>query len=532
VLVELRDELETRGRTFRTTGDTEVVAHAFDEWGRRCFERFNGMWALAVYDPERQELTLSRDRFGVKPLYYHHNEDGLTFGSELKLLAPLVELGLDEQTAAEFIAEARIDHSTATLHPGVVQVEPGAFVVYDHAGATLKASSYWTLPDGDPRDDLPLEQAIEEFGALFNSAVDVRMRSDVPVGSLLSGGLDSTAIVTNLHSRGRFPDGGFRSFSAVYAETEFSERSYIEATAAQSDGLDARYLVIDPDRLTAELPEVIRAQDAPFRSLAVYCQWLLYRDIRASSPVVVLLNGQGSDEAFGGYTRHLYSLLGSHAIHGRLGDLARDAAWLHRNRGAGPGELLLNVAAGVMHGLRGARPSSHTLARPWLTQPLEVRADFRHRDPFENNLRSNLRYSALPEYLRYEDRNSMSASLETRLPFLDYRLVEWAATLPARLKIHRGESKRVVRRATAGYVPEAVRARTDKMGFTSPQERWQRDEPLAGWVRDGIDRLDLATVDGAELSSGYDRHVAHGGGDPFVWFRAACTGWWQELRAA
>jgi asparagine synthase (glutamine-hydrolysing) len=274
------------------------------------------------------------------------------------------------------------------------------------------------------------------------------------------------------------------------------------------------------------MADVIRAQDAPFRSVAVYCQRELYRTVRASSPVVVLLNGQGADECFGGYTAHYNALLASHLMHGRLVDFARDAAWVARHRDDPPRRLLENSAYRLWLALRNGGPvRRRKLERPWLTRDLGLSEPVQDRDPFEDQLRSNLLFSALPEYLRYEDRNSMASSLETRLPFLDYRLVEWAFTLPPQLKLVREESKRVVRRATAPYVPPEISGRTDKMGFTSPQELWQQGA-LESWVREGVERVDVGFADRDRLLAAY----ADGNGrDPFFWFRAACLGWWQEL---
>jgi asparagine synthase (glutamine-hydrolysing) len=258
----------------------------------------------------------------------------------------------------------------------------------------------------------------------------------------------------------------------------------------------------------------------------VYCQHALYRTVRAESPVVVLLNGQGADECFGGYTAHYHALLASHLMHGRLAQLARDGSWVARHRDASARTLLEHSAYRLWVALRSnGSVRRRTVERPWLARPLDVGDPVQARDPFEQELRSNLLFSALPEYLRYEDRNSMASSLETRLPFLDYRLVEWAFTLPPQLKLVREESKRVVRRATAPYVPPEISGRTDKMGFTSPQELWQQGA-LESWVREGVERVDVGFADRDRLLAAY----ADGNGrDPFFWFRAACLGWWQEL---
>jgi asparagine synthase (glutamine-hydrolysing) len=239
----------------------------------------------------------------------------------------------------------------------------------------------------------------------------------------------------------------------------------------------------------------------------------------------VLLNGQGADECFGGYTAHYHSLLASHLMHGRLPSLVRDATWLARHREVPVRAMLEHSGYRLSLALRNGSVRGRAIEHPFFSRQLEVSEPVYARDPFDDLLRSNLRFSALPEYLRYEDRNSMAASLETRLPFLDYRLVEWAFTLPPDLKLQRGETKRVVRRATAPYVPAEIRGRTDKMGFTSPQEVWQRGA-LESWVRDGVERVKLDLVRGDRLRAGYDGGAVD---DPFFWFRAACLGWWQEL---
>jgi asparagine synthase (glutamine-hydrolysing) len=522
---ELREELAALGHEFRTGTDTEVVLHAFAEWGTGCFARFNGMWALALYDAEAGRLVLSRDRFGVKPLLYSLSSAGLLLGSEPKFFRGLMPLHVNERAAAEYLAEARVDHREETFHEEILQLPPGHFGVYDVERNALRLSRYWELPR-DARRDAPLDDAISELTQLFDSAVDLRMRSDVPVGGLLSGGLDSTAIVRNLDHRGRLDSHGFHTFSAVYEEEAYSERRYVERAVAGRERLIPHYVTVGAEEVRDGLAAVIRAQDAPFRSVAVYCQHELYREVRASSPVVVLLNGQGADECFGGYTAHYHALLASHLMHGRLAGLARDASWVARHRGDPARRVLEHSAYRLWVALRSNGPvRRRTIEHPLLSRAFETGEPVQDRDPFENELRSNLLFSALPEYLRYEDRNSMASSLETRLPFLDYRLVEWAFTLPPPLKLARGETKRVVRRATAAYVPPEIVGRTDKMGFTSPQEVWQRGA-LEPWVREGVHHVNVSFADRDRLLAAY---AAGNGCDPFFWFRAACLGWWQEL---
>jgi asparagine synthase (glutamine-hydrolysing) len=522
---ELRTELAALGHGFESQTDTEVVLNAFVEWGPECFSRFNGMWALAIYDVETGALVLSRDRFGVKPLLYALTPDALLFASEPRFFRELLPLHINERAAAEFLVETRIDHRPETLHEEVFQLPPAHYGVYDAAQNRLDLTQFWSLPSPGSRD-VSMDEAVNEFSSLFDSAVDLRMRSDVPTGGLLSGGLDSSAVVRNLDHRGKLGNHDFQTFSAVYEEEAYSERRYVEQVVADSERVVPTYVCIGAEETRNRLGEVIRAQDAPFRSLAVYCQHMLYERIRAESPVVVLLNGQGSDECFGGYTAHYYALLASHAMHGRLGSLARDWRWLVRNRDTGGLATAESTAYRVWRVLRN-RGSVRTrkVKHPLLSRAFSAQEPVYSRDPFDDLLRFNLLFSALPEYLRYEDRTSMASSLETRLPFLDYRLVEWAFTLPHDLKLVREETKRVVRHATAPYVPAAITARTDKMGFTSPQEVWQRDV-LEPWIRDGVERLELGFVDRDALSAEYARS---GSDAPFFWFRMACFGLWQEL---
>ena len=524
---ELREELAGLGHRFESRTDTEVVLRAFAEWGPGCFARFNGMWALAIYDVESGALVLSRDRFGVKPLLYAQRPDELLFASEPKFFRELLPLHVNERAAAEFLVETRIDHRAETVHEELLQLPPGHYGVYDADGNELRLTQFWSLPRPGARK-VSMEEAIDEFNGLFDSAVDLRMRSDVPTGGLLSGGLDSTAVVRNLDHRGKLGDHDFETFSAVYEEEAYSERRYVECVVAESKRVAPHYVYIGAEETRDRIGDVIRSQDSPFRSVSVYCQHVLYERIRADSPVVVLLNGQGSDECFAGYTAHYYALLASHLMHGRLGSLLRDARWVVRNRDIAARTVLQLAAYRLWLAARSGRPArSRVVKHPWLSRSFPVAEPAYARDPFEDQLRFNLLFSALPEYLRYEDRTSMASSLETRLPFLDYRLVEWAFTLPHDLKLAREETKRVVRRATASYVPAEITARTDKMGFTSPQEAWQRDV-LEPWVREGIARVELSFVDRDALVARYARRNG-GEDDPFFWFRTACLGWWQEL---
>jgi asparagine synthase (glutamine-hydrolysing) len=527
---ELREELRRGGVHFRSQTDTEVALQAFIRWGEGCFSQFNGMWAMALYDSETRQLVLSRDRFGVKPLYYHLGEDGFLFASEVRFFRSLLKLNVDQRIAAEYVASCHLDHRPETLYREIRQLLPAHYAIYDCRGQELTLRRYWSLAHVQREDDGDYSAAVDRFNELFTSAVDLRMRSDVPVGCLLSGGLDSTSIVCNLGHRGRFGEGGFHFFSAVFREEAFSEKRYIDETQNVCPGLIPHFVTPDPGRLRDDLAGLMAVQEFPFRSLAVYSQNLLYRNVRETSPVVVLLNGQGGDELFGGYTGHYYSLILSALLHGRPGEALREGGWFVRNREGSAAALFLNLLKqAIIHllntGLHLPRPG----ANPLFTKGYRLKAPiFFHDDPFENELRANLCFSALPEYLRYEDRNSMAFALEARLPFLDYRLVEWAFSLPNDFKIHDGVNKRVVRDAVRPYATASVVSRQDKMGFVSPQELWQRTV-LSGLMTEVIrDARDMPFLDRKKLLRGFEGYLAGRDGDWAFWWRVFCYLYWLD----
>lgn len=473
---ELRDELIQYGFSFFSNTDTEVVLKAFIKWDVECISKFNGMWAFALYDVMNSRLILSRDRLGVKPLYYHFGKEQLLFSSEVRFFKPLITLNVDQGIAAEYIAYCHLDHRQDTFYEEIKQFPAACYAIYSHRDHSLSFHKFWSIDKIERNDAVNLQVATEEFDELFSSAIDLRMISDVPVGCLLSGGLDSTAIVCNLYNRGKFPTDGFHSFSADFHEKQFSEKKFIDQTVTKCDGLNAHFVYPDPNNIKDDFSELLRVQEFPLRSLSVYSQYLLYHFIRQNTPVVVLLNGQGSDELFGGYTSQYYSFILSNLFGRNFKEVINSSKWLINNRGESYSSMFTYMLKQCVKKLLiktgfDYQKYSHN---PYYINSCGRELVSFHKDPFENELRINLLYTSLPEYLRYEDRDSMGFSLESRLPFLDYRMVEWAFTLPAAAKIHNGVNKMIVRESVKAYTPQSVVERADKMGFVSPQELWQR----------------------------------------------------------
>jgi asparagine synthase (glutamine-hydrolysing) len=531
--VELRAELATRGHAFRGTGDTEVLLGAYREWGRDCVERLVGMWAFALLDTRAQTLLLSRDRFGIKPLYWAALGDGIAFASEIKaLLAAGVAREPDERAVRRYLLTGRTDETAGSFFAAVRQLPAAhdALVDLREPVRELRPRRYWEPPapsDGGraPRDDA------ERFAALLRDAVRVHARSDVPVGSCLSGGLDSSAVVCvaeELRRDDAIPSYAHRGVSYVPGDAALSERPYMAAVARHT-GIDVTYVEPSLEDVVAGVPAIVRQQDEPFGSASIVAQWFVFAAARREG-LKVMLDGQGADEYLAGYLGYLRTRAAELAARRRALALTRLAVGARRRTGGWPlggrEALGLALAGQSANGAAGEPPTAIELLAPalradvepsdWLVEP---------SDSLESTLRRHLTTLGLPALLRFEDRNSMAHSIEARVPFLDHRLVEYALRLPSASKLRGAETKSVLRRALAGTLPEEVRARRDKVGFRAePAVTWE----LAARRRDEL--LDTRSaheerwLDGAAL----DRLIARRGGAEaeFVLWRAVNLKLW------
>jgi len=445
--LELKKELEYLGYKFQSHSDTEVVLKAFIHWGNGCFNKFNGMWALAIYDRVENKVILSRDRFGVKPLYYSMQDRILLFASEMKFIKSFSpsNVKLNQQAARDYVERGLLSFSEQTFWEGIKELQPGHVLEFENGN--VKSSCYWQYrPVLISRDK---QETLEQFASLFEDSLRLRMRSDVEVGTLLSGGLDSNLIVCELFRSGAISKDKFKSFSAVFKEEQFSEKKYIDLTTAKVP-LQSHYIYPEAETFMADFSRVLHANEEPIRSMAVYSQFLIYQYIQKSTPVKVVLNGQGADELFGGYSNHYYIYFGELLKSGQWSKLLNEAERLHQNRGASYRDIAVS-----------------TLRRGW--RNLALGEDF-NTVTFQEILHRPLR-----EYLRYDDRNSMAFGVEARAPFLDYRLVEFAFSLEMKYKIDDFQNKKIERDYAQSLVPQDIVQRKDKMGFISPQERWQKE---------------------------------------------------------
>lgn len=465
--VELRRELEALGHRFVTRTDTEVILAAYQAWDVGCFSRFNGMWAMAIWDAQTGQLVLSRDRLGVKPLYFARSAGTLAFASEIKGVLAGVgrDARLNTRTAGAYLAHAVINHSGDTLFAGIESFPSGCYARIDPSRPELVVPQrYWQLT-AQP-STITSREAQERFRELFRSSVELRLRSDVPVGSCLSGGLDSSAIVCQMAALRTEP---VQTFTATFSDPRFDE-SHWATIVSDAVGANAQWSWPSEAGLLAELDNLVWHQDEPFFSASVYAQWSVMRQARAAG-VPVLLDGQGADETLLGYRKFYFYHLRDLMAAGEWSQAAREAAGLALNGDRGS----FRPMAAMRYLPSQWLPQGSMLADFMHEQVTDDAADFNQgvgRKSLQQRQHDDVTRLSLPALLRYEDRNSMAWSIESRVPFLDYRLVEFLYGLPADRKIGNGQSKLILRRALADLLPPPILARRDKMGFETPQTIW------------------------------------------------------------
>jgi len=496
--IELRAELEKVGYQFISHSDTEVILAAYDHWGVDCLTHFNGMWALVIFDRKAKRLFLARDRFGVKPLYYRISKFGVVFASEIKQFTALPDwrAKMNGQRVYDFLNWGITDHTDETLFAGVFQVRGGQAAVLDLTqmsmhrdrfivDAKLPVYSWYELSPQPFKGTI--EEAAQEFRAKLFDAVKLRLRADVPVGSCLSGGLDSSSIVciANQLLREQNVHSLQKTFSACADVARFDERKWIDIVV-NAMGVEAHYVYPPLSGLFDEAPLITWHQDEPFGSTSIYAQWNVFR-LAAQNNVKVMLDGQGADEQLAGYHGFFGPRLASlfRSLHWL--DLIREITTMRRLHGYHYGTVLAYLANSTLperikNPLR--RASGGVDASPaWLnvdklgclpTNPMIALGASSAKTVQALSI-AQLTASNLPMLLHWEDRDSMGHSIESRVPFLDYRLVEFVIGLPDEYKLSGGVTKRVLRDGMMGILPNEICERMDKMGFVTPEESWLRE---------------------------------------------------------
>jgi asparagine synthase (glutamine-hydrolysing) len=468
---ELRVELERKGHRFRAETDTEVILNAYLEWKEDCLGHFNGMWSFALWDQRIQRLFCARDRFGVKPFYYTLFDGCFYFGSEIKqiLHASGMPRVANARTVYHFLDRGLIDHSPETFFEDVRQL-PGGHCLTLELSASLSpvVQRYWELPL-EPLKRRSDMDSIEEFRSRFETAVRLRLRSDVPVGSCLSGGLDSSAVICEAQRVA--PDRRFQTFSACFEEPALDERDFISAVVKVTNGA-VHWTFPKQEGFWQNIEAFLYHQDEPVPSTNVYAQWCVMEEAKKQG-IPVLLGGQGADELLCGYQKYRYFYLW-HLFRARDSRFVHESSRWLRN-GTRSWWTISDASNYFPPLLRRTFSSIKRLCPSQFEKELrEPQLKLGAGKSLADRQKTDVMYTSLPALLHYEDRNSMAHSIETRLPFLDYQLAEFAINCPPDLKMRDGWSKWVLRQAVAGTLPEKVRLRKTKLGFDTPQAAWMR----------------------------------------------------------
>ena len=494
--VERREELARLGHGFTTSSDTEVLLAAYAAWGEQMLPRLRGMFALALVDKAQRRLLLARDPFGIKPLFLARTRDGLAVASEI---APLLEQsGVSRRSRAsvvlDYLVRGASDSGAHTFLADIDSLPPAHFAVVplDGPGLAIEPQRYWR-----PVYDASITSREEAVGLVrerFLDSVRVHLRADVPLGTMLSGGIDSSAIVAAVR-RQLGAAGVVHTFSFVSPGDPLDETGYIRLMAGVVNSIPHE-VTADAATFRADLDTLIRRQGEPFGSTSIYAQYRVAAAARAAG-IKVLLDGQGADELFAGYRFYLGARIAGLLAAGEPMRAARLLARVSRLPGVKlPSALYHTLASLDLPGLRGlaamaeARQGPQSLLLPrWRTTIVEAQYP-RDRQPRRHalldRLQASLETDVLPGLLRFEDRNTMAHSIEARVPFLDVPLAEVACRLAPELLVDdQGTTKSVLRQALRGLVPDAILDRRDKIGFATPEARWLRAS--AKWLHTEVE---------------------------------------------
>jgi asparagine synthase (glutamine-hydrolysing) len=492
--IEIRNELEILGYSFRSGTDTEVILSAYAEWGENCLNKFVGMFSFAIYQKDKKTLFLVRDRYGIKPLYYWVSPKGvLYFGSEIKQFTVCEgwEAKLNHQKAHDYLFYGLTDHTEETLFKGVFQLKPGHSSLIDFHDLKLKQGQKliqknWYKPS-TTKFEGSFEEAKEKFKKMFTSSIKLHLRSDVPVGFTLSGGLDSSSIVCTIDklNKDNALSSELHTFSSVNDNDLFSEKKWMDVVTSNINA-KSTYVYPDVDTLIKTLPDLIFHMDEPYQSQSAFLGYQVYQ-AAAKNNILVVLTGQGADEFLSGYGVFRKLRLQNLANKFQLAKLQVE----FDKKGFKIIPVLVSVLFNqLIHfplfGLRYRLVSKGAYFRKIRSLLSFKFLKFKPNHPLNNfdqfwhnhieNSNHQLFTNPLPRYLRWEDRNSMAHSIEARVPFLDHRLVEFCHSLPLEYLDEKDKSKKLLSESMEGILPKLIQDRKDKKGFITPEEDWVKNK--------------------------------------------------------
>ncbi len=503
--LEIRNELIALKYRFQSESDTEVILAAYQEWGAACLSKFNGMWSLAIWDKTEKRLFLARDRFGKKPLFYAFEGDTFIFASEMKAIMPFLK---EKKPSKDFhwcrhniyVYEA----TDKCLIEGIKRFPAGHYAYLDLKNKKLIFTKYWNLLDNLIEAPPQYKDQVEQFRELFIDACRIRMRADVPIGTSLSGGLDSSAVACTMAEVGR--RGGLQreqsdwqhAFVAVFPGTEIDETYYAQKVV-EHIGIKATYVDIDAQKGIDKLEEYLYLFEELYPTTPIP-MIETYKKVRENG-VVVTLDGHGADELLSGYSYDLYEAFFDAGFEAQK--MKEIIATRQAARGEGNGEavsnaILLKEAAYFLTRIYGVKTIHALKQLPFLKDkyrtPVERHKKIEGMGNLNSLLHNMIHNNVLPIMLRNYDRFAMAASVENRMPFLDHRVVSFLMSIPWDSKIRGGYTKAIVRDAIGDFMPEEVTRRKHKIGYASPLNMWMKGA-WKPYIMDNIHSADFQNSD-------------------------------------
>jgi asparagine synthase (glutamine-hydrolysing) len=461
--IEIRNQLLNKGYKFKSDSDTEVLMALYDQKKEKCLSYLNGMFAFALWDEAEQKLFCARDRFGEKPFFFHYRKDhGFFFASEMKALwAVGISRDPDEEMLGLFINDGICLHpydQTRTFYKQIRQIDSGHYLTISVSDFTLSHKQYYTIDTASVNNKIRFSEAESQFRQLITDSVRLRLRSDVPVGTSLSGGIDSSSIVL-LMDEVKEPNMVQKTFSARFKNFQKDEGYYMNMVIQHCKNIKHHEVWPDRDEMEAIAGKILYHQEEPFGSASIFAQWKVM-ELAKKSGVTVLLDGQGADEQLAGYL-YYYTIYLSQLYQNNYQLFTKEVYEYEKLRGIRhmlhPQRQTLKMKLGLLK--RSLIKKSVSIPQTHLL----------------NTLRKDMMHTGLKELLRYADRNSMAHSVEVRLPFLDHKLVEFVFSMPDNFKLSNGWTKFLLRKSMEHLLPPEITWRIDKVAYEVPQDNWLAD---------------------------------------------------------
>ena len=543
--LELRDELQKDGRKFKSETDTEVLLAAYVKWGEDCVNHFNGMWSFAIYDTAEDRLFCSRDRYGVKPFYYEFDREHFVFSSEIKEIIALKrpgEVKVNYDNFVAYLANGTLDGNEHTMFAGIDQLEGGYNLMLDCKTFAMNKYKWYELSVVKLNSNKKEDNYIL-FKEKFLKSVDLRLRADVPVGSCLSGGLDSSAIVCAVHEnlKAQGKEDMQYTVSSCFEDKRYDEQEYIDAVVRDT-GVAVYKVFPDMGQVFEVLDDIIWHMDEPFGGTSVFAQWNVFKTAKENG-LTVMLDGQGADEQLAGYTP-FYKVLFLYLLKkGRIKQLSREIK-AYKSLRAGtevmktweimvstiltaffPDALRFNLNQ-LFRKYQGGMPFPKSFYDNSVSKSGWEKYDKRNPQKYINASMHN----GMSALLHYEDRDSMAHSIESRVPFLDYELAEFIFSIPFDQKIENGKTKNILREGLKCMLPSEIYNRYSKLGFVTPEDKWLKDneEFFYKELENACDVLGNL-IDQKQVLEWYRNHVQETRMGDSTCFRIICAAHWVKV---